>query len=329
MTNRSEPIRPFERLVGLADLARVALAPTAISNIWLVLLWSRAFEPDSGLAERPLGAMVVLCAGVAVGLYVFGMVLNDLLDARRDRLFAPGRPLVAGTVTPRAATLAAVISLLAALMSATLLGSREALACLMCAALIVFYNAAGKHLPALGLITLGLVRVANMLVANPSLEFTWLLWVTFSHVLLISAIGYVLERKRPRLYPPEVWALVGGWVFCTTAMVVWTTWVADGGPMGLAWLWVGPVAAAAAFAPVGWSMVRGAPDRRAGGRALILHGLAWLVVYDAAWLASAGEYGAAAAVGAMYPLTYAMVFAMRRAKKTRASDLPRSRSSLG
>lgn len=317
MTHRSNS-QPLQMMMGWVDLTRIALAPTAVSNIWLVLLWSRTFEPRSGLANRPIGESMLLTAAVAVGLYVFGMVLNDLLDVRRDRLFAKRRPLTSGRITLRSAMVAALCALLVAVLSATMMGAGEAIVCLGCAALIVFYNSAGKHLPALGLISLGLVRVTHMLVANPTFGFTWILWLTFSQVLLISAVGYVLERKRPRLYPTEVWALVLGWVCFTTAMVVWMVWLNENEPPGGRWLWIGPMAAGVAFAVVAVRSVRGAADQRSGGKALVRQGLMWLIVFDAAWLASAGLYREAVIIGSLYVLTWALVAWVRTVKRAEA-----------
>ncbi len=293
---------------------RVALVPTAVSNIWLVVLWTWQFEQGRPITQLPLWLALWVTALVALGLYSFGMVLNDLLDARRDRLFAAHRPLPSGRVTPQTATLVALTSLLAALACAALLGASSAFMCVICAGLIMFYNSAGKHLPALGLTTLGLIRVSHMLIANPSLQFMWLAWLIFSHVLLVSGIAYVMERKRPRLYPQEVVGLAFGWVIITLLFVSWMTRRDGLMPETQARVWFGPLVAGAGFALVAPLLARSGGDRRAGGQRLMRWGLLWLIVYDAAWLAAAKLWWQAGLVVSLFVLACVMVVWMRKIK---------------
>ncbi|MBI1374820.1 MAG: hypothetical protein GC159_19040 [Phycisphaera sp.] len=281
-------------------LMRIGLVFTAVSNIWLVALLGRAMaaaEPDPNLASiiitpelraLPLGAVLGCTAAVAIGMYVFGMVLNDVMDVRRDRTFAPDRPLPSGQLGVGGAVAIAVIALLVSIAGSVPLGRWSTGVCLLCAVLVVFYNTLGKHLPGVGVLTLGLIRGAHMLVANPVMGFVWPAWVTVSHVVGISAASYRLELKRPRLAGGQLWTVIGGWAFVTAAMMAWMntrgTLMAESMP----WIWVGPLASAVVFITMGIRIGsrRGDNPKAAGGK-LMKWGLLWLIVYDASWFAAA------------------------------------------
>jgi len=304
---------PFARtIVPLLQLTRLAMVFTALSNIWLVVLWSHQVE-RAGRGRWQLWEALGLTAGVAIGMYVFGMVLNDVMDARRDRLFAPQRPIPSRRITMTSSLAVALTGLLLALLCALALGVSNTLLCLLCAGLVVFYNAAGKYLPAIGLISLGLVRAAHMLIGDPGLEFCWPVWLTFTHVVTISAIAYRLERKRPILIAHEVWAIAIGWAFWTLAMVFWMAQRDGLTPSGGAtWVWVGPIAAGVLFLGVMFFLIQHLGPTPEAGRAIMRWGLAWLIVYDGAWFASLGYWREAAIFAALLLATLAGVQLIRR-----------------
>ena len=306
--------------MGLVEVTRAPLVPTAISNIWMVTIWTFVFEPGRLVAQKPLGLALMLTAGVAIGMWGFGMTLNDLMDARRDRLFKKDRPIPSGRVTTRAAMATALFCLLLGLFCAAMIGLPSTLMCLLCATLIVIYNTAGKHLPAIGLMLLAMIRATHMLIANPGLKFAWPVWVAFTFVLLISGVAYVLEHKRPRLYPQEVWGLVFGW---TVFSLMGISWMLHRGALSVvdaAMVWVGPLAAGAVFAGVGYSVVRFAKNRREGGEALMTNGLMWLIVFDAAWLIGAGLWGWGVPLLGLYFICRSGVATMRLYKRELAGD---------
>jgi len=80
----------WTRAIPILRLARVSTAFAAVSNVWFVILWSRAheFEQRSGpVWEMPLVVLLLAGGAMAVGMYAFGAALNDLLDVSRDRAF--------------------------------------------------------------------------------------------------------------------------------------------------------------------------------------------------------------------------------------------------
>lgn len=304
----------YRSILASLRLTRIGLVLTAVSNIWLVVLLTDGLpgQPTAGaVGKLTLGALLGCTAIVAIGLYVFGMTLNDLMDVRRDRTFAPGRPLPSGQVSTKTAMAIAVFALLAAIGASVPLGPLSTVGCVVTAALIVFYDAFGKHLPGVGIVTLGLVRAVHMLIANPALAMIWPVWLTLTHVIAISATAHRLENKRPRLAARSIWIVVGGWVFVTFAMVMWMS--GRGGLMPpTGWMWVGPAVAVVGFLIIALRTVE-SNDPRTAGQRLVKHGLLWLIVYDAAWLASAGLWWQAALLGAMAPTTLAVMWALRTA----------------
>src|SRR4029453_14220997 len=105
---------------------------------------------------------ILLVAMISVGLYGFGMSLNDIIDRRRDRQLAAHRPLPSGRVSVVTAPLICVLLGLVAVVGGALYSrwTGEADMSLLLVAwtgiLIAFYDLAGKYLVAPGLLTLGL-----------------------------------------------------------------------------------------------------------------------------------------------------------------------------
>lgn len=305
------------RLLALLQLTRAALAFTAIADAWTVLLLRMPEErvPRTGLM---IGKMLVM-AVVSFGLYAFGMTLNDLLDARRDRIFAPRRPIPSGRIQPRWAVVTALVLLMAAFMAAAfmtplnLVGRRPWLPgwheltavdfipfpfffALATAALIVFYDATSKYLGGLGLVTLGAIRALHCLIGNPKTPVLFLSMFLLTHVIVVSTIAYRLENKRPRLRRRDLLIVVAGVVIGDGAAILYMfirgSLIAENMTM-----LIGPGIAAMVYAlwAVGVMRRRRLSPRQKGER-LMLMGLFWLFIYDATILASNGQFLAALAI---------------------------------
>ena len=72
-----------------------------------------------------------------------------------------------------------------------------------------------------------------------------------------------------------------------------------------------PLLAAGAFAVFGYMIRRRANDRRAAGKALILYGLLWLIVYDSLFVAGYVDWWMGAGLLVLWPVAYLAVRAMR------------------
>jgi len=78
----------------------MALVFTAVSNsmagMLLLAKWTgvKGADPWNTLTLWNVAAIVLM----SIGMYGFGMSLNDIIDRRRDSQISPGRPLPSGRV---------------------------------------------------------------------------------------------------------------------------------------------------------------------------------------------------------------------------------------
>ena len=201
----------LSRLLTLLQFTRMALVFTAISNGWAAMLL------DGWATGRPIGwryAAAMTC--VSIGLYTFGMALNDLIDRRRDGQLAPRRPLPSGRLSVQNAHLLTVFLGLLPILGATVMTwlrpeKWEALPIVaVTLGLIIFYDFAGKYLVAPGLLALGAIRFAHACIPAPSLAFPWQAILLLVHVTLLSTVCYGLEGKRPRLRRRQIVLVIAG-----------------------------------------------------------------------------------------------------------------------
>ncbi|MEI7767191.1 MAG: UbiA family prenyltransferase [Phycisphaerae bacterium] len=315
------------RLLALLQLTRAALAFTAVADAWAVFLLA---APGSlGAVERygwvgAIGRMVLLGC-ISVGLYGFGMVLNDLMDVRRDRVLAPRRPLPSGRLGVRTALVVAVALLMMSLSASVLLSMWEIvgghawvpwgmLLTMLTVCLIVAYDAATKYFGALGLLTLGLIRAVHCLIGNVHAEAMFLPMFLFTHVLLISVVCYRLEHKRPRMGKWDVLFTVAGLVGVNGFFVALMYWRGGLTPMNWGLLY-GPALVAGAY--LLWALFytfvyrRGLYSPRELGGRLMVMGLFWLFVYDAGALLGNRQWLAGMAVIGLWLCALGLFFGIR------------------
>ncbi len=149
---------------GISRLLRLPLFLTAVADA--VAGYAVAILPTNRAVSWP---HVALVAGTATGLYLYGMVLNDLVDRRRDRLMETGRPLATGAVgVPTAVLLLILTAALAAgcawHLGRTARGGATVIAIGAFAA-INLYNLAAKHGPSFVAMTvMGMCRFLNFFI---------------------------------------------------------------------------------------------------------------------------------------------------------------------
>jgi hypothetical protein len=290
-----------DRVRPALELMRVPLAATAISNAQAAyLIWCGTTER----AWNPVGALALVA--MSLGLYCFGMVSNDIVDVRRDRYLAPNRPLVAGRIGMKEAWWLAGVLLGLGVTGGLVfaIGFGGGWASLLLVAwtvlLIFFYNLMGKFVGAVGILTLGLIRFFHAAAAQPSMGVLWHPLLLMDHVVVLSVICYILERKRPHLGRAHRWTVglvllgMNLLLIGAVAAAIWWRYGWEDLPrrMGLgdALLW--PGIAVAVFAAFVLATVlalrqeeglsnRGLVERqRRTGRKLMFFGLLWLIVYD-------------------------------------------------
>ena len=316
-----------QRLLTLLQLTRMALVFTAVADGLCTVLLSaqrRAEALGTPLWTQVSGRQVLAAAAVSVGLYGFGMSLNDIIDRRRDAQISPHRPLPSGRLGLGAAHLVcgALIALAAGAGAYySLLAENRWMSLVLVVwtgMLIAFYDLAGKYLVALGLLTLGLIRLFHALVPDPHVPLLWHpLWL-LNHVTILSTVAYGWEEKRPTLTRRHWWAVLGGLAAADVvliALVASRRGAAGAGFLAATrahWGLALPALAALAFVVLAWRVRRKARSSREAGQALMLYGLLWLIVYDAAFVAGyVRDPLATGLVFMLLPLAYLSVQLMR------------------
>jgi 4-hydroxybenzoate polyprenyltransferase len=296
-----------QRLLTLFQLTRMALVFTAISNSMCEMLLYARWQAGSGGSILPYldpqRLIAMMC--VSIGLYGFGMSLNDIIDRRRDRLLAADRPLPSGRIGVGAAHVVCTALAILALAGGWYVAHYQPGApanfptsfvlLIWTASLIAFYDFAGKYLVAPGLISLGLIRFFHAAIPAPQLPNLWHPLLLLNHVSILSTVCYRWEHKRPALTRKQWWAVLGGIGFVDAACIALVWWKRRESHHGrfAEALWITPslllpLAAVIGFIALAlWIRSRLATDGRAGqrraGQVVMLYGLLWLIVYDAAF----------------------------------------------
>ena len=277
------------RAVTAIQLTRLTLAFGAVSDIWLVILLSRALQPDlhEPVTDMWLPLTLAIGAVIAIGLYAQGTALNDILDVRHDAAFSPDRPIPAGRIRAGQAAVLAVGSLILSILAATALGVWAVCVALLAATSLLFFNAVGKFIPAVGLTTVGFIHAVTMLIPNPRLEFLLPVWLSLTHATVVAALVYVLEDKRPRLRRRSIAGAVAGWTALSLGVLGWMWWKTGGLWPEEAPLWNAgyPILALCGFAVIARWKTRGGSGVVAAEKAK-RYGAMWQSLYAAAWLAA-------------------------------------------
>lgn len=283
------------RVLGVLQLTRMALVFTAIADSFcaLVLLGHSSKVSDPDVVLTP--ARYLTIAAMSVGLYGFGMSLNDIIDRRRDRQIAAHRPLPSGRVGVLTAHVICGLLMLLALGAGAfywkLSGYWESFVFVVIAeALIWIYDVAGKYLVAVGLLTLGAIRFFHAVVAAPPIPVLWHPLLLFNHVVILSTVAYRWEQKRPQLTGTHVGVIAAGLILVDgMAIVALGTWRGHGDVVAAlrddpSMQWNNglllPIAAVVAFVLVAALIRWRTPGLRDAGQKLMLYGLLWLTIYD-------------------------------------------------
>ncbi len=316
------------RLLTILQLTRMALVFTAISNAAAEVLLRAANHgagPDDlleALSPRALAAMTA----ASVGLYGFGMTLNDIIDRRRDSRVAAHRPLPSGRIRLATAhVICAGLGLLAAWggwayahWSTPPTGRLSLLLLGLTVGLILFYDYAGKYLVGLGLLSLGLIRFMQASIAAPELPVVWHPLLLLNHVTILSAVCYHWEQKRPPLTPKHWATALGGLLAVDLGLIRVLGWrwgddTLRGLPkaLHLNTSILPALAAVVAFVFVALVVRRRTANGREAGQKLMLYGLLWLIVYDAAFVGGYASWPAAAGLVCLLPIAFGSVQLMR------------------
>ncbi len=279
-------------------LTRLSLVFGAVADAWFVIVFTRgdAIYNHVPSYSIPLAVDLALAAILTIGLFAFAGTLNDLLDLRHDSTFRPDRPLPSGRIRSSQAVVIAVGSLLAAIAAMIPFGSAALVFGVLAATGILFYDAMGKYLPALGVLIAGLIHGAHMMIPNPELAFSGPVWLIFSHVVMIGVVVHMVERKRPRPTGTSIGLTVLGWIVCSVLILgLPAQGSLEGGfiPADLdldTLIW--PAAAVVLFTAIARRKLAGQPGP-IGAEKLRRYGAMWHAVYASAWFAGLGRWSEA------------------------------------
>src|SRR4051812_7459659 len=298
----------------------MALVFTAIADSTCGLLlraWQESATYEGRLIDYIDAYQLVATAIMSVGLYGFGMSLNDIIDRRRDSTVAAHRPLPSGRIGVVTAHVICFLLALAAILGAGYFvyadvpnGWATVVLVVATGLLITFYDVAGKYLVAPGLISLGLIRFFHSVVPAPELPLLWHPLLLLNHVAILSTVAYLWEQKRPALTKLHWWAVcgtLGGIDLAGTALTWWLRPTA----LTVTWWLVLPGAAVVVFVALALVVHRRMKGRREAGQTLMLYGLLWLIVYDACFVAGYVSGVAAVLLLALLPVAYLSVQVMR------------------
>jgi 4-hydroxybenzoate polyprenyltransferase len=163
-----------------AQLCRLPAVFTAMADI--LMGWFVRQETADVIDPVRLLALIVASSG----LYLAGMVLNDIFDRQIDARERPGRPIPSGRVSlARAATFAAML-IAAGLVAAQVAGFKSVLVALILLVNILVYDFWAKHTPA-GPVAMGSCRFLNVLLGGSvgAMDFAHV----FTSPLVIVAVG--------------------------------------------------------------------------------------------------------------------------------------------
>ena len=117
----------MNRVNNWLQLLRISNAPTCLSNVLVGCAIGITSVPDAAITTFIDPYAVLWALGSIFAFYFGGMVLNDVLDAPRDRASGAPRPIARGRIARMPAALAAIGMLAFGLVAAALSGGSSGL----------------------------------------------------------------------------------------------------------------------------------------------------------------------------------------------------------
>lgn len=161
-------------------------------NLWTAVADIFAGSAVSGLTHSP---SLLFLSIATIGLYGGGIVLNDVFDARLDRIERPERPIPSGRASIRGAICLAALLLCVGIGAAFAVGPPSGLLAIGIAFASLLYNAGGKAFSLIGPINMGLCRALNFLLGVSTLPAALLRFWPLALIHLTYIAGITLLSK--------------------------------------------------------------------------------------------------------------------------------------
>jgi 4-hydroxybenzoate polyprenyltransferase len=202
MTQTPLSVNPKQSGAGHAraylQLMRFPAVFTALADIFLgfLLTHTEFLSPD-------FAALL----GASSGLYLGGMVFNDLFDRELDARERPGRPIPSGRISPRPAAILGSALVVLGLVCATLAGVQAVELSVVLVGLILAYDGFLKKTP-LGPVAMGGCRFLNvMLGASATGSVVWgnpQLVVALAMGVYVAGVTWFARQESERSARPQL-----------------------------------------------------------------------------------------------------------------------------
>ena len=190
-----KPVYPvnyiISKLLGYLRLMRPANILTAIADVLAGIAISGFLGSEVVNYLDHLLPVICLCLAT-IGLYGGGVVFNDVMDAKLDKVERPERPIPGGVISLTQAIVLGSYLLLVGILAAFTVARITGFIALSITVCALIYNKWGKHL-SWGPFNMGLCRGLNLLmgisIMQPALTKFW--WLGIIPVIYIAAVTYI------------------------------------------------------------------------------------------------------------------------------------------
>lgn len=218
--------------IAWVQLLRLPALFTAMADIFAGYLLTRG---SLEAAPATLGLLLLSSSG----LYLAGMVFNDVFDVEQDRRERPQRPIPSGRVTRRGAAILGSALLLIGVIAAAAIqpvdssaGWNPLLIAGLIVAAVLFYDALAKR-TWFGPLAMGACRFLNLLLGASTGDPTFgavfavpQLWVAAGMGVYVAGVTWFARREATKSSRAS---LTGGLVVVDMGLAILLAWILNGG----------------------------------------------------------------------------------------------------
>lgn len=197
----TEPMSKSNRsnsVVTWLQLVRLPTVFTALSNILCGFLITHRI-PHLKVAQLPVQKELWLLLLSTSGLYLGGMVLNDVFDVKLDSVERPERPIPSGRISLRAAAIFGSLLMLTGVLAAAAVGTPSLVIAAMIVPCVLVYNGFLKTTIAAPL-GMGSCRFLNLMLGASAVSDLSALWqalpITVAAALGIYIVGVTVFARN-------------------------------------------------------------------------------------------------------------------------------------